>query len=96
LHRYKWITDLGACWDEILDVPTFRAYNLLAAATSLVGNDSPKERAFQAALPTALERSPVDEVLGPEMDGYQIRLRELKARIPNGRLRAALGVNQDG
>jgi predicted nuclease of restriction endonuclease-like (RecB) superfamily len=37
----------------------------------------------------------VDELLGPEMDGYQILLRELKERIRTARLQAALAVNQE-
>jgi hypothetical protein len=36
----------------------------------------------------------VDELLGPEMDGYQILLGELKERIRTARLQAALAVNQ--
>jgi predicted nuclease of restriction endonuclease-like (RecB) superfamily len=37
----------------------------------------------------------VDELLGPGMDGYQILLRELKARIRTARLQAALAVNEE-
>ena len=37
----------------------------------------------------------MDELLGPEMDGYQILLRELKERIRTARLQAALAVNQE-
>jgi hypothetical protein len=37
----------------------------------------------------------VDELLGPGMDGYQILLRELKARIRMARLQAALAVNEE-
>jgi predicted nuclease of restriction endonuclease-like (RecB) superfamily len=37
----------------------------------------------------------VDELLGPETDGYQTLLRELKERIRTARLQAALAVNQE-
>ena len=37
----------------------------------------------------------MDELLGPEMDGYQILLRKLKERIRTARLQAALAVNQE-
>ena len=37
----------------------------------------------------------MDELLGPGMDGYQILLRELKARIRTARLQAALAVNEE-
>ena len=37
----------------------------------------------------------MDELLGPGIDGYQILLRELKARIRMARLRAALAVNEE-
>ena len=51
VHRYKWIIDLGASSYEILDVPTFRAYKVLAVATSLVGNDSPRDYNFRPTSP---------------------------------------------
>jgi hypothetical protein len=37
----------------------------------------------------------LDELLGPGIDGYQILLRELKARIRTARLQAALDVNEE-
>jgi len=37
----------------------------------------------------------VNVLLGPEMDGYQILLHELKERIRTARLQAALAVNQE-
>jgi hypothetical protein len=37
----------------------------------------------------------VDELLGPGIDGYQILLLELKARIRTARLQAALAVYEE-